>query len=63
MEDKERKTCDLCQRHVETLKIFQEGKSPEEIKRIVADEFYEMVGGKPCFEKLICMPYVRLHGP
>lgn len=59
----ELKICDLCQKHVETLKIFQEGKSPEEIRRIVADEFYEMVSDKPCFEHYICMPMERLHGP
>lgn len=60
---RERRVCDLCQKHVEILKSFQDGKSPEEIRRIVADEFYEAVGGKPCFENLICLPMARLHGP
>ena len=59
----ERRVCEICQKHVEILKSFQEGKSPEEIRRIVADEFYQEVSGKPCFERLICLPMVRLHGP
>lgn len=61
MEDKEKRTCDICQKHVEVLKFFQEGKSPEEIRRIVMDEFYTEVGGKYCFENLICLPMLRLH--
>jgi len=59
----ERRVCEICQRHVEILKSFQEGKSPEEIRRIVMDEFYTEVNGKPCFERLVCLPFVRLHGP
>ena len=59
----ERRVCEICQKHVEILKSFQEGKSPEEIRRIVADEFYQEVGGKYCFEHLVCLPFVRLHGP
>jgi len=63
MPEKRTQICDLCQKHVENLKSFQEGKSPEEIKQVVAEEFYEEVGGKDCFENLICLPMVRLHGP
>jgi len=63
VESKEKRICDICKEHVEILKSFQEGKSPEEIKRIVADEFYQEVGGKYCYEHLICLPMVRLHGP
>jgi len=59
----ERKVCEICQKHVEILKSYQEGKSPEEIRRIVMDEFYVEVGGKYCYEHLICLPFVRLHGP
>lgn len=62
MEHEERKTCDVCQKHVEILKSFQEGKSPEEIRRIVMDEFYQEVGDKGCFEHLICLPMIRLYG-
>lgn len=61
--NKERKFCDICKEHVENLKLFQDGKSPEEIRRIVMDEFYQEVGNKDCYEHLICLPRVRLWDP